>query len=216
MWTLDVNYLAVVVAAIVPMALGAVWYSPVLFSNAWLAAIGKTADEISAQANQVQAFSIAIAASLISAYVLAILAALSGASSILDGIILGLWAVVFIATASATWGRIRGPAAASVAHQQRLLPGRASDHGRYHRRLALTPRHTPLGTMMAGRSFTARLRAALSRARGVVAQGAAEAYREGGRYAVYGSNPRAGLVRAHRTGGRLSQRDERDYRRRPE
>ena len=104
MWTLDVNYLAVVVAAVVPMALGAVWYSPVLFSNAWLAAIGKTADEISAQANQVQAFSIAIAASLISAYVLAVLAALSSASSVLDGIILGLWAVVFIATASATWG----------------------------------------------------------------------------------------------------------------
>ena len=104
MWTLDVNYLAVVVAAIVPMVVGALWYSPVLFSNAWLAAIGKTADEISAQANQVQAFSIAIAASLISAYVLAVLAALSGAGSILDGIILGLWAVVFIATASATWG----------------------------------------------------------------------------------------------------------------
>ena len=104
MWTLEVNYLAVIVAAIVPMALGAVWYSPVLFSNAWLAAIGKTADEISAQANQVQAFSIAIAASLISAYVLAVLAALSSASSVLDGIILGLWAVVFIATASATWG----------------------------------------------------------------------------------------------------------------
>ena len=104
MWTLEVNYLAVVVAASVPMALGAVWYSPVLFSNAWLAAIGKTADEISAQANQVQAFSIAIAASLISAYVLAVLAALSSASSVLDGIILGLWAVVFIATASATWG----------------------------------------------------------------------------------------------------------------
>lgn len=43
-----INYLAVVVAAIAYMALGALWYSPTLFGNAWMRAIGKTKEQLAA------------------------------------------------------------------------------------------------------------------------------------------------------------------------
>ena len=42
----DINYLAVLVVAAVAFGLGALWYSPVLFAKPWMAAIGKTAEEI--------------------------------------------------------------------------------------------------------------------------------------------------------------------------
>jgi hypothetical protein len=43
----EVNYIAVLVATIVYWALGGLWYSPVLFQKQWMAAIGKTHDDLS-------------------------------------------------------------------------------------------------------------------------------------------------------------------------
>ena len=37
---LEVNYLAVLVAAIVNMVVGALWYSPLLFGKAWMKLTG--------------------------------------------------------------------------------------------------------------------------------------------------------------------------------
>ena len=42
----EVNWLAVLVAAIIPMIIGTIWYSPPVFGNTWMRLIGKTADEI--------------------------------------------------------------------------------------------------------------------------------------------------------------------------
>ena len=42
----DVNYLAVVVAAVVGMVIGAVYYSPRVAGRAWMAAIGKTEEDL--------------------------------------------------------------------------------------------------------------------------------------------------------------------------
>lgn len=42
----SVNYLAVLVGGIAYMALGALWYSPVLFGKAWMRGIGKTKEQI--------------------------------------------------------------------------------------------------------------------------------------------------------------------------
>ena len=46
--TVSMNYLAIVVAAVVYTALGALWYSPALFGNAWMKYIGKTKEQVSA------------------------------------------------------------------------------------------------------------------------------------------------------------------------
>ena len=42
----QMNIFAVLVGAVASMALGALWYSPLLFGNAWMAAIGKTHDQL--------------------------------------------------------------------------------------------------------------------------------------------------------------------------
>jgi hypothetical protein len=45
-----INYLAVLVAAIVIFALGGLWYSPVLFAKRWIALQNRTEEEMRAQA----------------------------------------------------------------------------------------------------------------------------------------------------------------------
>jgi hypothetical protein len=44
--TVPINYLAVLVAALVPMIIGFAWYSPALFAKKWMAILGKTEEEI--------------------------------------------------------------------------------------------------------------------------------------------------------------------------
>ena len=42
----SLNVIAILVATIVGMALGALWYSPVLFGNAWMKCLGKTPETL--------------------------------------------------------------------------------------------------------------------------------------------------------------------------
>ncbi len=42
---MHINYLAVVVAAVINMVVGAVWYSPGLFAKQWMKATGKSIDQ---------------------------------------------------------------------------------------------------------------------------------------------------------------------------
>ena len=42
----EMNYLAVVVGGLVSVAIGALWYSKALFGKAWVAAIGKTEEQV--------------------------------------------------------------------------------------------------------------------------------------------------------------------------
>ncbi|MEK6275006.1 MAG: DUF1761 domain-containing protein [Actinomycetota bacterium] len=46
MQDVDINYVAVIIAALVPMVLGALWYSPALFAGPWMRAVGRTEDEL--------------------------------------------------------------------------------------------------------------------------------------------------------------------------
>ena len=65
-----INYLAVLVAAVVGFGIGGPWYS--FFSRPWLAAIGKTEAEVK-RGNAAIAYGGAFAASLMTAYALALL-----------------------------------------------------------------------------------------------------------------------------------------------
>jgi hypothetical protein len=42
----DINYVAVVIAALVPMFLGALWYSTALFARPWMRAADRTEEEL--------------------------------------------------------------------------------------------------------------------------------------------------------------------------
>ena len=48
MYEPSINYLAVIVGTIAHFMLGALWYSPVLFSKAWISAVGWSDNEVNA------------------------------------------------------------------------------------------------------------------------------------------------------------------------
>ena len=43
---MDINWLAMLVAALVPLAVGALWYSPLLFANVWMKTTGLTEEQL--------------------------------------------------------------------------------------------------------------------------------------------------------------------------
>ena len=66
----QINYLAVITAAVSAFLLGGLWYSPALFGKRWMALCGMT-EERAAQANQAKVFGVAFAWSLLGALVFA-------------------------------------------------------------------------------------------------------------------------------------------------
>ena len=84
----DVNWLAVLAAAVLPMVVGPLWYGP-LFGKRWLALMETTAEEIQKDFNPVKTHGITFVLSFITAFVLAqLLAETSGGAMM--GVHLGL------------------------------------------------------------------------------------------------------------------------------
>lgn len=84
----DVNYLAALVAAVAYFALGALWYSPVLFSRAWIEASGVNPQED--RRSPAPLFALSLVANLVAAVALAFLAATAGIQGAGEGLLLGL------------------------------------------------------------------------------------------------------------------------------
>ena len=99
----DVNLLAVLVAGIVPMIVGALWYGP-LFGKRWLAMMEMSAEEIQEGFNPVKVHGVGLLLSLLTAYILAQLIAgiapadvssmEGGGGSAMVGVHVGLMALV--------------------------------------------------------------------------------------------------------------------------
>lgn len=93
--TFDVNWLAVLVAALVNIAVGFLWYGP-LFGKQWLAAFGKRPEELG---NPTRAILTSALMALIAALALAMLVVTTQSSGAAGGIALGLLvAVGFVLT----------------------------------------------------------------------------------------------------------------------
>lgn len=93
-----INYLAVVVAALAYMVLGAIWYSPLLFGQAWMQGIGKSKEQVAADSSPANYIG-ALVMSFIAAYGIARLMLWTGRDTIADGIVLGLFiGVCFVLT----------------------------------------------------------------------------------------------------------------------
>jgi hypothetical protein len=84
---MNVNWLAVLVAAIVHLVLGLVWFQPGLFGNAWVKLSGKTLDPAK------QWIPAGVLGHLLMAYVLAVIINLAGAATIGAGALVGLLAL---------------------------------------------------------------------------------------------------------------------------
>ena len=95
----SINYLAVVVAIVINMAAGAVWYSPLLFAKPWMAANGLTEESIREAGSATRGYVVAVIASIVIAFAIALFAQASGADTPVEGLILGLAAGLgFVAT----------------------------------------------------------------------------------------------------------------------
>jgi len=95
-----VNYLAIVVAAVVALVIGFIWYSPPVFGNRWMAYLGTTQAQLGNPGPTGMA--VGVVASLVNAWVLALLSLNLGGKSITDGVMLGALAWLgFMATITA-------------------------------------------------------------------------------------------------------------------
>jgi len=92
------NYLAIVVAAIAYMALGALWYSPLVFGKAWLKGVGKTKEQIASQ-SAAWMYIWALIASFIASYGIARIMLWTGTHTVGAGVRIGLLtSVCFVLT----------------------------------------------------------------------------------------------------------------------
>ena|SRR3989344_3639104 len=96
-----VNYVAVVVAAVASVVLGAIWYGP-LFGKVWMKAAGKTKSDIDkSKGDMPKMYAITIAGSLATAYVLAVFIGWAQVTTIALAVILAflVW-LGFVVTSS--------------------------------------------------------------------------------------------------------------------
>ena len=84
----DVNYIAVIVATVAGMVIGAVYFMPAVAGKAWMNSIGKTAEDLSG-ANQPVLYILAAIFQLLIATVLAATIGWADAHSLSGGILVG-------------------------------------------------------------------------------------------------------------------------------
>lgn len=86
----NVNYLAVLVAAVINMVVGALWYSKAMFAKPWMKLTGKKMEDMNGAAS---GYAIAMVGALVQAFVMANLVRDVGAATVGAGATLGflLW-----------------------------------------------------------------------------------------------------------------------------
>ena len=102
MEVISINYLAVLVAALVNMGIGALWYSPLLFGKMWMRMTGISAENMGKMGRSVwQAYASSFVGALVMAYVLAHIIDFAEATTAIAGIAGGFWCWLgFVATTS--------------------------------------------------------------------------------------------------------------------
>ena len=94
---LTLNWWAIIAASVAGMLLGAAWYSPLLFGNKWLAAIGKTEEELTSPAPAMVG---SLVCTLLSAIAIAVLVSGLGIQGIVGGAVTGgFFGFTLVATA---------------------------------------------------------------------------------------------------------------------
>src|SRR5438105_4505695 len=98
--SVDINWWAVIVAVLVNMAVGMVWYSKVLFSKDWMRATGRKMEDMSGGG---QGYLFTAAAALVQAWILAHFVHYAGSDTFGEGLLTGFWLwLAFIGITMAT------------------------------------------------------------------------------------------------------------------
>lgn len=84
----DVDLMAILVATIVNMVVGFVWYSPMLFAKQWSKLTGRKTDEMGDGAST---YAITTLGAIIQSLILAHFVVYAGATTALKGAIVGFW-----------------------------------------------------------------------------------------------------------------------------
>ncbi len=96
----NVNWISIVVAAIINMAVGFVWYSPMLFGKQWMKYVGMSEKDVqAAKKGMSSAYGIMAVGALIMAFVLSKFVSMAGTMTATSGAMIGFWAWLgFVAT----------------------------------------------------------------------------------------------------------------------
>ncbi len=100
----QINYLAVGVAALATIFIGAIWYSPLLFHKLWVKAHGYSEEKVEQMRKTAgRAFIVSLFCYVVMAFVLAVFISYAEASTVLQGAFLGflVW-IGFLATLGLT------------------------------------------------------------------------------------------------------------------
>lgn len=93
---IEVNYLAVLLAGVASMAIGFLWYSPMVLGKQWMKERGLSAEKLKADQKEMgKWYAVSFVVSLITAYVLAHVMALSeayyGNPMLMTGLLTAFW-----------------------------------------------------------------------------------------------------------------------------
>jgi hypothetical protein len=97
--SVDINYGAVLVAALVNMVVGALWYSKPLFAKEWAKLTGRKMEDMGGGG---RGYGVAAIGALVQAWILAHFVAYAGSTTTVDGLVTGFWLWLgFVAVTSA-------------------------------------------------------------------------------------------------------------------
>src|ERR1700730_15866244 len=93
---IEINYIAVLLAGIISMVVGFVWYSPFLLGKPWIKAMGSTMENMKkAQSQMGKYYLLSFITSLITGYVLFMMITISqsffGTAGIASGLMTAFW-----------------------------------------------------------------------------------------------------------------------------
>jgi hypothetical protein len=96
----DINYLAVVIAAVVNMVVGAAWYSPALFGKEWSRLIGRRMEDM--RKNAGPGYAITTVGALVQSWIFAYLLGAMSITTAAEGASIGF--LIWIAFVAVTQG----------------------------------------------------------------------------------------------------------------
>lgn len=92
MFTIPVNFLAVVAASVIAMVVGFIWFSKAFFGKVWMEYLGETEESMkAAQGKMGPYYLLAFLGAILIAYVLAHIVFYVGAATFTEGVQTGFW-----------------------------------------------------------------------------------------------------------------------------
>lgn len=105
--SVEINWWAVIVAALINMAIGGIWYSPSVFGKYWAKLTGHKTEGGMSMANL--GYAVSIVAALVQAFILVHFVRYAGSTTFWKGLVTGFWLwLAFVAVVMAAMNAFEG------------------------------------------------------------------------------------------------------------